>query len=213
MNDLASLFYERTGKKFLRNINHIDNIPSIMRNGLLSYERVQMINHQSIAMENVQDLRHQKRVPNGLRLHQYASLYFSARNPMMFYRKCHTEKVRMEDLCVLLILPNVLEMEEVVISDGNAASNITRFYTAEEGLRSLDFQKVFAEWWNADDYFEKEEKKRVKCAEVLVPYGIPYEMVSGAVVPYERTKNVMQSIGFDKQIWVHPDTFFLKDGV
>ena len=97
------LFRRVTGRKALGNITHIDNIPSIMQRGILCHEHVQKLKHRSIALEDVQDRRHRKRVPNGLLLHQYACLYFSPRNPMMFYRKCHTEIFGM-------IIVNILEI-------------------------------------------------------------------------------------------------------
>ena len=131
---------------------------------------------------------------------------------MMFYRKCHTEIFRLEDLCVLSVSPRVLNIDGVVISDGNASSSITRFYEAEEGLQSLDFEMVYAKWWNSEDVFEKEEKKRVKCAEVLVPFSIPYDLVTAAVVPTQSTEEALLLRGFDKQIIVNPNTFFYEGG-
>lgn len=206
------LFIRETGKKALGNITHIDNIPSIMQRGILCHEYAQKLKHQSIALEDVQDRRHRKRVPNGLLLHQYACLYFSPRNPMMFYRKCHIETYKLEDLCVLTVSPCVLNIDGVVISDGNASSSITRFYEAQEGILSLNYDMVYAKWWNSEDVFEKEEKKRVKCAEVLVPYFIPYDLVTGAVVPTKSTEKALRIRKFDKHIIVDPDTFFFEGG-
>lgn len=212
MYDLVDLFLKQTQKTALGNITHIDNIPSIMQHGILCHELTQKVKHQSIALEPVQDRRHNKRVPNGLPLHQYACLYFSPRNPMMYYRKCNDQIIKMEDLCVLMVSPLVLAENGVVISDGNATSAITRFYDVEEGLQSLNFDMVYAEWWHSDDVFEKEEKKRVKCAEVLVPRGVPYHFITGAVVPTESTKGELLDRGFDRQIIISPYTFFFEGG-
>ena len=62
------------------------NIASVMTHGILSYERASKLAHHSVAMQAIQDRRDQKYVPRGLRLQQYANLYFHARNPMMFKR-------------------------------------------------------------------------------------------------------------------------------
>jgi hypothetical protein len=62
----------------------IGNVPSVMEHGILSYERAARLEHHSVAMQEIQDKRDQKQVPSGLRLHQYANLYFHARNPMLF---------------------------------------------------------------------------------------------------------------------------------
>lgn len=37
-------------------------------------------------MAEAQERRDRKQVPGGLRLHQYANLYFHARNPMLYAR-------------------------------------------------------------------------------------------------------------------------------
>ena len=77
---------------YLSNINHVLNIPTIMKYGLLSHDQAKNIDHLSIALESVQEKR-EKSVNNGLPIHRYASLYFTPRNPMMFYLKCHSVSV------------------------------------------------------------------------------------------------------------------------
>jgi hypothetical protein len=64
----------------------IANLPSVVAHGILSYESAARLQHASVAMQPVQDRRDQRRVPQGLRLHQYANLYFNARNPMLYKR-------------------------------------------------------------------------------------------------------------------------------
>lgn len=65
----------------------LENIPSVLAHGILSYELAARLPHRSVAMEEVQDKRDVKQVPGGLKLHQYANLYFHARNPMMYKRR------------------------------------------------------------------------------------------------------------------------------
>ena len=81
-----------------------------------------MILHVSVALSEIQGRRDIKRVQGGLKLHQYANLYFSARNPMLFRRKNEAA-----DLCVLRIDKHVLTHPEVVLSNQNAASVSVRF--------------------------------------------------------------------------------------
>lgn len=209
MGLLADQFYHKTQQPYLTNITHLSNIPSIIQQGLLCYENTKNIAHVSVALEGVQRRRDQKRVPNGLPLHKYASLYFAPRNPMMFRLKCHMEPEQFTELVVLMISRDVLDLEGVVVSDGNAASNVTRFYSPEEGIFSLDFQMIYAKWWKNQDPYIEEENKRVKCAEVLVPYQIPQSMVIGAVVPSEETKEKLAALGMPGRIIVDPNTFFL----
>jgi hypothetical protein len=74
----------------------IANIASVLQHGIVSNEHAEKVQHVSVALQPVQDRRHGKQVPGGLRIHQYANLYFHARNPMMYKRK---EQV--DELCVL----------------------------------------------------------------------------------------------------------------
>lgn len=207
--DFIGEFQRKTGHRYLTNINTLDNIVSIMQYGLLSHEQARKIEHKSLALESVQEKRHCKKIPNGLNLHQYASLYISPRNPMMYYLMHHPDKTDPEKMCILLIAPEVLSLQGVVMTDGNAASNITRFYSPEEGLETLNFIGIHATWWTDEDPIVQEERSRTKCAEVLIPHAIPYDMIKGAVVPSEKTRIALDDLGFDKEITVHPYSFFL----
>jgi hypothetical protein len=82
----------------------IANIASVLTKGVLSNERAEKLKHKSVALQAVQDKRHTKQVPGGLRVHQYANLYFHARNPMMYKRRDQAE-----ELCVLRISLKVLK--------------------------------------------------------------------------------------------------------
>lgn len=197
---------------YLSNINHVLNIPTIIQHGLLSHYQAKDIDHLSIALESVQE-RREKSVVNGLPIHQYASLYFTPRNPMMYYLKCHPERVSPEDLCVLMVSPNVLDYDGVVITDGNAAAQMTRFFSPEEGLPVLPYDRIFAKYWTDSDPFIQDENKRIKCAEVLIPYRIPYDMILGALVPFSMTEKALRTIGFNKKILIHPDTFFQQEEI
>ena len=92
-----------TKQSGLYNIQAIDNVQSIMRYGLLSHEKGKKIALISIAMQEVQDRRDVKKVPNGLGLHQYANLYFDPRNPLLSSRREQNE-----DLCILKIDASIL---------------------------------------------------------------------------------------------------------
>src|ERR1035437_4648492 len=90
----------------------LENIPSVLKLGFLSNERSAKLEHCSVAMEDVQEKREQKHVPGGLKLHQYANLYFHARNPMLYKRK-----TEINNLCVLRISTEILQLPGVVLAD------------------------------------------------------------------------------------------------
>lgn len=151
----------------LQCIMPIANLASVLANGILSYERAAQLQHHSVAMQPVQDKRDQKRVPQGLRLHQYANLYFHARNPMLYKRLNEAPH-----LCVLSVSTDVLGLDGAVITDCNAASDWVRFLHPRQWA-AVDFDDVFAEDWrhpgNPPRYYQHKSRK---CAEVLVPHRV-----------------------------------------
>ena len=108
----------------------IANIASVLEHGILSHDQAARLTHVDVSMADVQNRRAGKAVPGGLRLHQYANLYLCARNPMMYRRQ--NERSR---LYVLRVDRTVLELEGVVLTTGNAASDYSRFLPSPEGLR------------------------------------------------------------------------------
>ena len=78
----------------------IATVPSILQRGILSHRRAERIEHDSIALQNVQDRRAGKAVPKGRPLHEYVNLYICPRNPMLFKRKNSHEQI-----CVLRVSP------------------------------------------------------------------------------------------------------------
>ncbi|MCK5219763.1 DUF4433 domain-containing protein [bacterium] len=186
------------------NLTLIQNVRSILQHGILSNQKVKSISHGSIAMSEVQDIRKNRSVPNSRPLHDYANLYFCARNPMMYKRKeNHT------NLCVLQVSIEVLDLPGVVITDGNAASESTAFFQAPEGLAHVDTDLVFAELWRDDDDIKYWDKKRIKCAEVLVPEQVAPQFIFGGLVSCTESKNILEkTAGFNLPITIQPYLFF-----
>lgn len=149
--------------KELHCIMPIVNVLSVMQHGILSHEQASTLQHHSVALQAVQDKRDKIHVPGGLKLHQYANLYFHARNPMMFKRKDEAP-----NLCVLSISTEVLKIPGVVVTDQNAASGYVRFLDPKD-WRYLNFDDIFAMDWrhpgNPSAYYRH---SAVMCAEVLV---------------------------------------------
>ena len=196
-------FVKKTNQTGLYNIQAIENVPSIMRRGLLSNERADQIWHVSIAMEEVQERRNNIKIPNGLELHQYANVYFDPHNPMLSARRD-----RNEELCILKFDYHILDIPGTIISDRNASSAYASFYSPEIGLEMIDFDLVYSRYWVDNDYFEQMRNKSIKCAEVLVPYSIPYEYVVCAAVVNSVAADKLMNVGFDKPIEIEPRVFF-----
>lgn len=181
----------------------IDNVPSVMQHGILSYEMAAKLDHHSVAMQPIQDKRDQKNVPGGLKLHQYANLYFHARNPMLFKRQNEVDR-----LCVLRISTDVLGIDGTVITDQNAASDYVRFLHPSQ-WSFLAFDDIFAmDWRHPNDPIAFWRHKARKCAEVLVPHRVDPGLLIGAYVVDSTVAASLQNLGFGLPITVDAVLFF-----
>ena len=181
----------------------MENIPSVLAHGILSHERASKLVHATVAMQAIQDKRDKKQVPRGLKLHQYANLYFHARNPMMSKRRHEAPK-----LCVLRVSRRVLGIQGAVITDQNAASDYARFHAPEQ-IGLLNLNDIFAHSWkHPEDQIREWKHSSAKCAEVLIPERIPPELIEGAFVLDSIAKHFLTGIGFPHSISIDADLFF-----
>ncbi len=198
----------------LHYITSIGNMDSILNLGILSHRGARTIQHQSVAMREIQERRQGVVVP-GLRgnrpLHEYANLYFHARNPML-YQIVHRSTDMHKEICIVKISKEILNRVGVIVSDKNASSEYVRFYNVRDGLRMLDTGFIFAQYWNHDDPIEKYIRTSIKCAEVLVPDIVPIDYILGAYVSCDESRlklyNKIGNIRQDFEISINPDLFF-----
>ncbi len=197
--------------KEFHSIMPIENITSVLQHGILSHNRCKKLKlrHSDVSLEGVQDRRDGKEVPNGMKLHDYANLYFTARNPMMFrIINQFEDKTQIEDLCVLRISVAVGKQEHVVFTDQNAAKSYARFFSLDKAKENINFDRVYAKYWTDDDYAEYLRKKAEKCAEILVPYQVKPEYIKGAYVVNDAAKAKLTKTGFSLPIVVKSIMFF-----
>jgi hypothetical protein len=195
--------------KELHCIMPIENIPSVMRHGILSHALAGKTLHASVAAQEVQDRRHGVRVPGGLRLHEYANLYFHARNPMLYKRKD-----RAEELCILMVSTKVLQLPGVVITDQNAATSFVRFLAPNQ-WQELNWNDIYARYWSRpggpttlEEQVADRLRKARKCAEVLVPQRVEPGQLIGAYIVDVAARGKMEAAGFGLPMFVSPDMYF-----
>jgi hypothetical protein len=136
-------------------------------------------------------------------LHQYANLYFHARNPMMSARRHEAS-----NLCVLRVSTEVFGVNGTVVSDQNAASKYVRFLHPSQ-WQVLNFDDIYAwDWRHADDQIAEWRHSSRKCAEVLVPQRVEPRFLTGAYVVDEGAENRLAMCGFALPITVNPVLFF-----
>ena len=162
-------------------ITHKDNLKSILEKGILSRNKI--TNNilvklgwskgiKSIHAEDIIQIRKSRKFKNRS-LWDYANLYFEVRNPML-YRVI--QEFKEDNIVVLQIKSDVINQDEVGITDGNAASSETEFFEdTEKGLSSLDLNQFQKEYWNDSD-------KRKLMAELLIPNNISPDKIMGIYV-------------------------------
>lgn len=122
----------------------------------------------------------------------------------MLYKR----KAQIRSLCVLRVSTEVLDIDGVVITDGNAASDWVRFLHPRQ-IELLDFDAIFAmDWQHPNDPFAYYRHKSEKCAEVLVPHAVESRFLRGVYV-VDRTVAVQMNQTCDLPISVNPSLFFL----
>ncbi len=193
----------------LHYIAAISNVASILLHGILSNHLIKRrkIEHESVADSNVQDTRSRIVVPGqrGRPLHHYANLYFNARNTMLYRIHRHEGK----KVCVIRVNPSVIELPEVVIADGNAASEeFTAFWAYPDGLDRIEEEIVYARSWNHANFIVKATRKRQMCAEVLVPDHVDSDYITGIYVCNNSDRDDLAEICDHEMLTVRSYLFF-----
>ena len=194
----------RSDVKELHYIAPIANVPSIVNNGILSHELSKKLAHESLAMEEIQSKRENKQILGARKLHEYASLYFDAHNPMLSRRRDRNNQI-----CVLCVDPSVLDLSNVIISDRNAASDWARFNSVIDGLAALDKDKIYARYWtNVINQYDLWENKSIKCAEVLIPNKVEPKYIVGAYVANKTALKAFKKLKIQLTVCMKSDIFF-----
>jgi hypothetical protein len=190
----------------LHNIQPISNMRSILERGILCNRRAAKIPHTSVAMEEIQDRRRVVVVPGGLPLHNYANLYFNARNKMMYKLR---RTIGCQSLCVLRLDPAVLDLEGTVIADQNASSTYARFFPSPGGLSFIERDRIFAGSWLHNDQRDTWRHAAEMCAEVLIPDFVAAGFIVGAYVISDNSRRALSDeTDADLPVTVQSGIFF-----
>jgi hypothetical protein len=207
-------------------ISPIENLQSILREGILSHAEVQRrgIPFTPIYNAVIVETRQQRTAPDGKSLWHFANLYFQPRNAML-YRVVSERKAI--GIVVLALKPQVLEIASF-ISVGNAASPLSVILPKDEGLRALQEKEIWEclqrEWWAQED-----GSKRLMMSECLIPERVPPDYIQTICVAdrgdAEKVREILGPMAEripvvpeppmffrPRQQWKVTDTLFLVDG-
>jgi len=179
----------QVGIEGLYYITHFDNVESILNTGILCHTEVQNrnINYTPVYNTAVMSRRANKTLPNGNLLYDYANLYFQPRNAML-YSLVASLDIQTNNIAVIFVKPQILNLNNVFISMGNAASSVSEFLTISEAKsRFSELAKwIDNDWWKSDD-----GSKRKMMSECLVPKCVSPEYIQGIYVVSEAARNTL----------------------
>lgn len=176
---------DKFGIYYLYHMTHKDNLQNILQNGLKSHNeaRTNGLTRVDIADNQVNDRRSKREPIYNRSIHDYVPLYFNPKNPMLFRRRDIQN-----DIVILAINRNILYQENIIFTDGNAATNATSFYNNPEELNKLNWSCINAEYWN-----DIVDGKRLKCSEVLIYPNIPTSAIQKIFCNNEQIKMFITS--------------------
>ena len=112
------------------------------------------------------------------------------------------------ELTVLRVSTEVLDLPGAVIADGNASSDYTAFWPSPEGLERVPRNLVFADYWTDPDRIAQWRKKRIKCAEVLIPQLVEPGSIIGAYVSCQESEHTFKAADVHVPVSINAEIFF-----
>jgi hypothetical protein len=171
---------------YVFHMTDVSNLKNILQYGLLSHNEAHSkgLNKTDIALQDVNQRRANKKPIHGISLHDYVPMYFNPKNPMLYRRK----QIQ-NNIVILAIDRRVIYQNKSIFSDGNAASDATKFFNNLSDLVRLNWQCIRNEYWN--DYVDG---KRIKCAETLTYPKIPIKYLKKIHCNSIQTKNIVDKM-------------------
>jgi len=178
-------------------MTHIDNVESILKNGLLSHNNGKV--SVDISDHEVNDRRANKEPIYHKSIHSYVPFYFNPKNAMLYKRKSIQDNI-----VILTYDRNLLKKEGTIFTDGNAASNGTEFYNHIKDLDSLPWSVIDAYTW-----YDKVDGRRRRMAEVLVPNKVKNKRLKTIICnSYSTHDKLYKIVGDSVEIVVDHNFYF-----
>lgn len=200
--------------KYAFRITHIDNIPHILKNGLVKAgSPLHDENYVPIGDPQIIGLRGDIEV-KGYRIGDYIPFYLGPRSPMLYviqHGYNGVQRVEPEKIvyCVIRLDDLINNNIDCIFTDGHAVSFLTSFYSRDK-LSSINeivkFDDVYSSQWNSE---EDLDLKRRKEAELLIKNDLPVQFLRGFVVYNNKAKDFLIEKGVaDNMIAVMPSYYY-----
>ncbi|WP_405376036.1 DarT ssDNA thymidine ADP-ribosyltransferase family protein [Pseudobutyrivibrio sp.] len=173
---------EEYNDRYIFHFTHIDNLKSIIDEGLLSTSKKKEkgIGHFDVANGVIQERRETMKVTEGPRgtVHDYVPFYFAITNKMLL-SIVNNKSVDQEDIIFLVMPIAVLEKDDTVFSDRAANCNVApNFYFDPKDLDKLSWDEIDSMRWGEKD----DEAKHKRMAEALIYGSVNIEDIEEIIV-------------------------------
>jgi hypothetical protein len=186
--------------KYFYHFTHLDNLDSILKNGLLCTTQKEDFNirHYNIANKDIQGRRSEMDVicsgKNLGKVHDFVPFYFSTKNTMQL-SIINQKKVDQSELIFFGVKTKLIESENFIFTDSSANASVApHFYDNIADLDKLDWDIINSPKWRLND-----TQRQKRMAEVLIK-NFKFEYVDHIVVFNEDIKKQVQKILVDNKV-------------
>lgn len=173
---------------------HLENIESILKNGLLSTNKKieRNITHVDLANEKIQLRRSEMEVPCGSQgtIHDYVPFYFTSMNPMLL-GVLNRKNIDQPFIVYIAVSIEKLLETNVVFTDASANTVVPpNFYNNPKDLDKLNWDLINSTKWTETD----KDKLHSRMAEVLILNEMPIEWIDSYIVFNEFAKREIEKL-------------------
>ncbi|WP_017220145.1 DarT ssDNA thymidine ADP-ribosyltransferase family protein [Moritella dasanensis] len=179
---LNSSVLDKLNINYIYHMTHIDNIESILKQGLLSHKNAPVLH--DISDPDVNSRRIKTEPIYNRSIHSYVPFYFNPRNAMLYSRK-HIQ----DSIVILAVDRSLIYAKSSLTTDGNAASSNTGFSNKSDDLNVLSWECINSKYWN--DFFDG---KRKSMSEVLVYSSVEPSSILKFICKNPSTQNVVSKL-------------------
>lgn len=191
MEKIKQLFY----------ITHIDNVASILKNGIMSHKMIEdnKMPYTKIYDSEIVSSRQLRKTPDDKSLWNYANVYLQARNPMLYRVLCEKDA---SEIAVIGIDRSIMTTSDSFFSAGNAASYSSDIVPIKDSGSAFKEVKssLDSQWWNDVD-----GSKRKIMAECLIPNQIPPDYLRTIYVSNDANAEKIKAVASGYKIHVIPE--------
>jgi ssDNA thymidine ADP-ribosyltransferase, DarT/Sel1 repeat len=162
LQPLKQTFLDRVDFR-LFHMTHIDNLMSILRNGIYSHNTAP--NYLDISNPDVNSRRERTDPVHKYSLHEYVPLYFNPRNAMLYEKQAEYRS----DIVLLEVTRRVCLSNYTLFTERNAAANGCRFAYCLSDVEKFNWPSIQSRNWATDGVVHV-DKKQLMMSECLV-YG------------------------------------------